>query len=173
MSSVPAGGIGSSMSAMLTMPGMSDRGSICLTTFPVDGIKNLINAEPQFITVHFKPGGALLQVSVLMMILQMPEMGDDRIGSLCNHFADHCYLIIWGSLTPLDGYRTLGTVPYACTKTVAHQLRHQPYLTINNLQGAFMAVGYTETASVALLIIYPYYVSQHILSLRFQCKGTL
>jgi hypothetical protein len=127
----------------------------------IDGFNNCCKIKRQLSSMDLKPGGSLLKVTVLMVILQVLKVGDNSVGTLLHHFTDYCYLIIRLSLALFDCDGTLGAVADACAKAVAHQLGYQSYLTVNHLECPLMAVGYTYPATIALFLIYFYYISLH------------
>ena|SRR5690606_1796889 len=113
--------------------------------------------------MNLKPGGSFLQVTVLVVVFQMLQMGYNSIRTLLYHFTDNSDLVIWLSLTLFDSDGAFRAVSDTRPEPVTHQLRYQPYLAVNHLKSTFVAVGYTNAASVAFLLIYLNNVSLHFI----------
>ncbi len=105
-----------------------------------------------------------------MMILQMFQMGLYSVCPFFYHLTDHSNFVIGLCLTSLYSDSPFRTVPDTGSQTVTHKLRHKPYLAVNHLERPFMAVWHTESATVALLLIYLNNIPFHLQVHSYMCK---
>jgi hypothetical protein len=125
---------------------------------------HLSNRKGQLLPVATEPLRGLAQITGLTMILKMLQMGKNRILPHLYHPGNHRHLIVRFSLTLLNRDGPFRTMTDTCPQSITHQLTDQPRLTVNDLQGPFMTIGYTNPASIALILINSNDFPQHILS---------
>ncbi len=98
-----------------------------------------------------RPG--LLKVLVLAVLAQVFQVSPDHPGAAGGDLVHHPGLVVGFSLALLDGHGPRGTVPHTGTDPLAHEIRYEPCLSVDDLQGTLMAIGdAVATADTEVLV---------------------
>ncbi len=104
-----------------------------MTAMVMNFMNHFSKIEAKHILSFIQVSNTIMQKSGFPMILEVLQMSDYCIFAFTDHLFHNSYLIVRFSFPCFDRNGTLGTMSYACAKTIAHQFAYKPYFPVNNL----------------------------------------